>query len=270
MRTLILVVTLVITFAVIVSSQTPPPLLSAPTTPRQPKSNYQPLREQIRYGSISNRGITSANAVGTPLGRYEKTLYDAIGSRWYQYVTEKYILFNLGTVQVAFWVDPSGRVKDLKTIKQSSSEAFANVCLQSILEVNLPPIPADVAAALPPKGLAETITFRLFPNEQPEIPLRALVPSDVVKKSTTATTAWAEHEHAILTVSENDEIKLDGKKIAVDDLADAIGHLSAIQRASLVLQADKKASSGIIVKVMDAVKLSGLKRSADIHSGDQK
>jgi hypothetical protein len=260
MRTLILVATLVITFAVIVSSQTPPPLLAAPTaatTPQQPKSDYQPLRERTgSQGSISNRGRSWVNAIETPLGRYQKMLYDAIGSRWYLYVVEKTILLNIGTAQVTFWVDPSGRVNNLKIIKNTSNEAFANVCLQSILEVHLPPIPADVAALLPPKGLDEKITFTMFPTMQPE--------------SKTATTARAKLEHAILTVSENDEIKLDGKKIAVDDLADAFRHLSAIQRACLVLQADKKASSGIIVKVMDALKLSGVKRSADIHSGDQK
>jgi biopolymer transport protein ExbD len=250
MRTLILVATLVVTFAVIVSSQTPPPLLAAPT-----KSNYQPLKERIRSQcSISNRGISSVNAIGTPLGRYQKLLYNAIGLSWYAYMAQSGDLVSIGAVRITFWVDRNGQVKpgSLKVRENTSSEAFANVCLQSILKAPLPSTPEEVAATLPPEGLEQEINFINFPNGPP------------------GTTARAKLEHAILTVSENDEIKLDGKKIAVDDLADAFRHLSAIQRACLVLQADKKASSGIIVKVMDALKLSGVKRSADIHSGDQK
>jgi hypothetical protein len=126
---------------------------------------YQPLKERTRSaGSISNRGISSVNAVGTPLGRYEKMLHDAIGSRWYAYVGQKMDLISLGTTQVVFSVDRSGRVKHLKVASNSSNEAFANVCLQSIIEIQLPPIPEDVAATLPPEGLDEQITFTMFPN----------------------------------------------------------------------------------------------------------
>jgi hypothetical protein len=55
-------------------------------------------------------------------------------------------------------------VKHLKVTSNSSNEAFANVCLQSIIEIQLPPIPEDVAATLPPEGLDEQITFTMFPN----------------------------------------------------------------------------------------------------------
>ena len=135
------------------------------TKPQQPKSNYQPLRERTRSaGSISNRGISSVNAVGTPLGRYEKMVQDAIGSRWYAYVGQKMDLISLGTTQVVFSIDRSGRVRNPKIVSNSSNETFANVCLQSIIEIQLPPIPEDVASALPPEGLDEQITFTMFPN----------------------------------------------------------------------------------------------------------
>ena len=181
MRTLFTsrLISIALVTATLATAQTPTPTAqsSAAASPGQPKSFYGfsfffpsssssvPPKQQTQLsGTITNRGTTSANAVGTPLGRYEKTVYDAIGLRWYQNVVEKNKSLKIGTVQVEFWVDPSGRVKDLKTIKNSSNEAFANVCLQSILEVHLPPIPADVAAAMPPKGLAQTITFTLFPK----------------------------------------------------------------------------------------------------------
>ncbi|HST29807.1 MAG TPA: hypothetical protein VLK27_03090 [Chthoniobacterales bacterium] len=149
--------------AMLTSTPTPRPA-AAPQQP-QPRSAYQPMKERTRSaGAISNRGISSVNAIGTPLGRYEKMIQDAIGSRWYVYVQQKMDLISLGTTQVAFSIDRSGRVKNLKVVSNNSNEAFANVCLQSIIEIQVPPIPEDVAATLPPEGLDEQITFTMFPN----------------------------------------------------------------------------------------------------------
>jgi biopolymer transport protein ExbD len=60
-------------------------------------------------------------------------------------------------------------------------------------------------------------------------------------------------------VAENDSVKLNGKDIAVDQLEEAVRNLSAEQRSSLALRADKKASFGTIIKVLDALKLAGIK-----------
>jgi len=62
-----------------------------------------------------------------------------------------------------------------------------------------------------------------------------------------------------VSVDANDELKLDGKQIAVEDLQEAITNLSPERKSTLVLKADEKASFGIIVKVMDALKLAGVK-----------
>jgi TonB family protein len=106
--------------------------------------------------------VSSATTTATPLGRYKKIVYDAIGSKWYAYVAEKANLIALGTARISFWVDQNGRVKDLKVVQNSSNEAFASVCLQSILDAKLPPIPEDIASVLPPKGLEEEIMFTTF------------------------------------------------------------------------------------------------------------
>ena len=150
-------------FAMLTSTPTPRP--SAASTPQAPKSSYQPFKEKTRLaGSITNRGTSKVNALGTPLGRYQKILFDSIGSRWYAYVEEKADLVKLGTTRVSFAVDRSGRVKNLKVINNDSNEAFANVCLQSILDAQLPPIPEDVAKTLPPEGLESEISFTTFSN----------------------------------------------------------------------------------------------------------
>src|SRR5437763_4769529 len=132
----------------------------------QPASAYRRLKERNHIaGNITNRGISSVNALGTPLGRYQKIVADSIGSRWYTYVEQKRDLISIGTLRLRFYVDRSGKVKALKIIENSSNEAFANVCVQSVLEANLPPIPEDVATTLPPEGLeVDGLGFIIFPN----------------------------------------------------------------------------------------------------------
>jgi biopolymer transport protein ExbD len=91
-----------------------------------------------------------------------------------------------------------------------------------------------------------------FKKDQPEVQIN-------LPESKTATKAPAELEHAIVSVDANDEVKLDGKAVGVDGLEEAVKDLPAPRRSTLALQADKKASWGTIVKVMDALKLAGVK-----------
>src|SRR5438105_8871277 len=132
----------------------------------QPASAYRRLKERNHIaGNITNRGISSVNALGTPLGRYQKIVADSIGSRWYTYVEQKRDLISIGTLRLRFYVDRSGKVKGLKITENSSNEAFASVCVQSVLEAHLPPIPEDVAQSLPSEGLeVEGLGFIIFPN----------------------------------------------------------------------------------------------------------
>jgi len=91
-----------------------------------------------------------------------------------------------------------------------------------------------------------------FKKDQPEVQIN-------LPESKTATSAPAELEHAMVSVDLNDEIKLDGRTLSVDELEAAVRNLPPTRKSSLVLQADKKASFGAIVKVMDALKLAGVR-----------
>jgi biopolymer transport protein ExbD len=91
-----------------------------------------------------------------------------------------------------------------------------------------------------------------FKKDQPEVQIN-------LPESKTATNAPAESEHAIVTVDQDDEIKLDGKTVSVDELQDAVNDLPPTRKSSLAMQADKKASFGTIIKVLDALKLAGVK-----------
>ena len=140
--------------------------LDAAAASSQAQSAYRRQKEKTHIaGNITNRGISSVNALGTPLGRYQKIVADSIGSRWYTYVEQKRDLISIGTLHIRFVVDRSGRIKGLKVTENTSNEAFASVCVQSVLEAHLPPIPPDVAQSLPPEGLEiEGLGFIIYPN----------------------------------------------------------------------------------------------------------
>ena len=91
-----------------------------------------------------------------------------------------------------------------------------------------------------------------FKKDQPEVQINLL-------ESKTATKLPSELEHAIVSVDQNDEIKLDGRAVDVDKLETAVHGLPEARKSTLALQADKKASFGTIIKVMDALKLAGVR-----------
>jgi hypothetical protein len=146
-------------------TQQPTPSLEKSATSPQARSAYRPMKERTRIsGRITTRGVSSVNALGTPLGRYQKLLLDAIGSRWYAFIDRQIDLVSIGTARVVFMVDRSGHVKNLRVVENSSNETLANVCIQSIQEAQLPPMPDDLATAVPDDGLPIDIPFTIFPN----------------------------------------------------------------------------------------------------------
>ena len=91
-----------------------------------------------------------------------------------------------------------------------------------------------------------------FKRDQPEVQIN-------LPESKTAQKRPSELEHAIVSIDQKDEIKLDGRATNVDELENAVRGLPEQRRSTLALQADKKASFGTIIKVMDALKLAGVK-----------
>jgi outer membrane biosynthesis protein TonB len=150
-------------FAMLTQQPTPP--VDKSVTSPQTRSAYRAFKERTRIsGRITNRGVSSVNALGTPLGRYQKSVLDAIGSRWYAFVERQMDLISIGTTRVTFVVDRSGHVKNLKVVENRSNEALANVCIQSIQDAQLPPMPDELAAMLPPDGMEVDLPFTIFSN----------------------------------------------------------------------------------------------------------
>lgn len=141
----------------------PTPSRRAQTVPQRPSAPPTAYRQEQRMtrmqGNINNRGRSSIAALGTPQGRFEKAVQDAVGSRWYYYVRERGDLINIGTVQIRFYVRQDGRVEDVKVLRNSSNETLASTSLQSIIEANIPPMPEDLAPTLSGDRMEFTMSF---------------------------------------------------------------------------------------------------------------
>ncbi len=144
---------------------TPVPTPQAQPTPATPESAYRDLQQKtIIRGGINNRGRSAVNAVGTPQGRYKKLLEDAIGSRWYYYVSAKADLVSIGTTSVTFDILSDGTIKDLRVIENTTTESCASIALRSIQETKFPPIPDDLLATLPQGHFTMEESFTIFAN----------------------------------------------------------------------------------------------------------
>ena len=101
-----------------------------------------------------------------------------------------------------------------------------------------------------------------FKKDQPEVQIN-------LPDSKTSTKTSSELEHAVVSVSDKDEIRLDGQVVDAEGLESSVRNLPATRRSSLALQADKKASFGTIIKVMDALKLAGVKNLPAFTHGEK-
>jgi biopolymer transport protein ExbD len=101
-----------------------------------------------------------------------------------------------------------------------------------------------------------------FKKDQPEVQIN-------LPESQTATNAPAEQEHVVVSVDENDEVRLDGNPLPIEELQAAVQELAVTRKSTLALQADRKASFGTIIKVMDALKLAGVKNLPAFTQGEK-
>ena len=132
-------------------------------TPQPP--GYQPQTRITRIrGNISNKGRAAVGATATPLGRYKKMLSDAIGSRWYFYVSEQLGLLNVGTVEVRFVVRQNGNVERVQVLRNSSNESFAACTVRAIMEADIPPIPKELVPMLEGSRIEIEYSFTILSN----------------------------------------------------------------------------------------------------------
>jgi outer membrane biosynthesis protein TonB len=140
----------------------PKPVEQMPPSKPQPPG-YQPQTRVTRLvGGISSKGKLSIGSEATPLGRYKKQISDAIGSRWYYYVSDMIDLVNVGTVQLTFVVQKNGKVTNVRVVRNTSNESLASCSVRSIIEAEIPPMPKDVAGVVAGERIEVDFTFAVI------------------------------------------------------------------------------------------------------------
>lgn len=135
-----------------------------PTPAPQPRApgGFQEEQHKTKIeGSISNRGVAAVDALGTPLGRYEKAAKTAIASRWYFYVNANRGMLFPGSLTVSLVIQEDGRIRDLELTSNTSNSVFEEVCRKAVMETELPPMPPAVLDALQSGQLDMSFRFIL-------------------------------------------------------------------------------------------------------------
>jgi biopolymer transport protein ExbD len=97
------------------------------------------------------------------------------------------------------------------------------------------------------------IVTTTFKRAQPSVTIK-------LPESKTAVSEKKSDEPVVLTISENEEIFLDAKKVTVDQLKTEVTKLVETKGTpSLAMSADKKISYGFLIQVLDALKEAGVK-----------
>ncbi|MEZ0256876.1 MAG: energy transducer TonB [Chthoniobacter sp.] len=140
------------------------------TTPAPPKaqprhdSGYQPEQEKNRIeSSISNRGKSAIDSIGTPMAKYRKMVNDAIGSRWYYYIHDRMDLIAFGSVSISFIIDAKGHISGTRVEKNSSNQSLADVSIRAIRDAEIGPPPSDPDSPNSQAPLEWTLTFTYYP-----------------------------------------------------------------------------------------------------------
>jgi len=96
-----------------------------------------------------------------------------------------------------------------------------------------------------------TTTFR---KEQPRLQI------NLPESKTAENVASEDQEPLVLRIKSAEEITFDNQPVALESIAQAIQSARASQpNRGVAMQADRDAPFGVVVKVLDALKLAGLK-----------
>ena len=118
------------------------------------KSGFSPVKVQSAVnGSLTNKGENAMDVEESAMGRYKKSVTDAIARKWHRFRKDNADLVTWGTLKLSFKVTADGQVKNL-TIKEDKSNALLKeFTLKAIQEASIPTMPKEVSEKLGTSGL---------------------------------------------------------------------------------------------------------------------
>jgi hypothetical protein len=123
----------------------------APSRPRTGDPNvsedrvFQPHNRVTHYeGGIGRRGRSAVDAADTALGRYGKSVTQAISRKWHRYRLDKSDFLDYATIKLQFQIDATGQVQNLRIVANDANAIMTDFTLSAILDAEIPAIPPDV------------------------------------------------------------------------------------------------------------------------------
>ncbi|MGJ8673619.1 hypothetical protein [Rubritalea sp.] len=143
--------------------QPKPRKVTARPSSQSSESGLTPLSKATEMvGSISRRGTISSNDVeGTPLGKYQQKVQNAIYKEWVRRLSQHRDLVLPGSIQIRWYVYDSGKVKidPYHVQKKLGSEIQFGITFQSITSAKIPTMPDDLKRDLNGDPISMVINF---------------------------------------------------------------------------------------------------------------
>ena len=95
-------------------------------------------------GRLSNLGNAALDVAETPLGHYKKKVDLAVQRSWHRARIARGDFAKFGSVKVRFWVDRSGKIVELKVVRNNADPVMLDFSISGIRNAVLPPVPEEL------------------------------------------------------------------------------------------------------------------------------
>ncbi len=109
-------------------------------------------RKNRQNGSITALGEGSVDAEATEIGKYKRSVEQAISKKWHQYRVDRAQDVTWGSLTVRFNVTPSGGLTNLRVTRNEATTLVTEFSLRAIVDAKIPPMPREVADVLGSSG----------------------------------------------------------------------------------------------------------------------
>ncbi len=137
------------------TAQSPSSTAESTPAPASPASDAQ----------VPPKSPKPAATPSTPLDRYQREVYSAIGKVWYKRTDAESAKFPTGPLHLTarFWVTPEGKITDIKLVSERGTpQAFRDVTAAALREASAPPIPHELVTTFLKRGMAAEVNFDLY------------------------------------------------------------------------------------------------------------
>lgn len=95
-------------------------------------------------GSVSNRGSDAANAVASPIGKYEILVEAAFGEQWEKQRAQHAKELPPGSLRLNFYLSANGKQEEAQVIDNQGSPLMEKLALEAWQQTVYPPFPEDL------------------------------------------------------------------------------------------------------------------------------